>query len=67
MPIKSLYLGKPLFYPDLLNVCYCIVKSFTEVAVPLGVTTKIGPVVAPDGTVAWIRVELSTVNVVAGI
>jgi hypothetical protein len=48
---------------NLLNVCYCTVKFFAEVAAPLGVMTEIGPVVAPAGTVAWIWVELSTVNV----
>ena len=43
-----------------------IVKFFgAEVTVPLGVMTEIGPVVAPSGTVAWIRVALSTVGVVA--
>ena len=38
------------------------VKLFTEVAVPLGVVTEIGPVSgqAPVGTKARIRVELNT-------
>jgi hypothetical protein len=39
------------------------VKAVTEVAVPLGVITEIGPVVAPGGTVAVIRVTEFTVNV----
>jgi hypothetical protein len=32
------------------------------VAVPLGVVTEIGPVVAPFGTVAWSSESESTVN-----
>ena len=45
------------------------VKLATEVTVPLGVVTEIGPVLgqAPAGTVARIRVGLSTVNVVAEV
>ena len=44
------------------------VKLFAEATVPLGVLTEIGPVLgqAPAGTVARIRVELSTSNI-AGI
>jgi hypothetical protein len=41
------------------------VKVFELVAVPLGVVTEIGPVVAPEGTVALIRVAFCTVKVVA--
>ena len=45
------------------------VKYFSEVTVPLGVLTEIGPVPgqAPAGTVAWILVVLSTVYDAAGI
>lgn len=39
------------------------VKFVELVAVPLGVVTEIGPVVAPEGTVALIRVALCTVKV----
>ena len=35
--------------------------------VPLGVMTEIGPVAAPDGTVAWSRVELSAVTEVGEV
>ena len=35
------------------------------VAVPLGVVTLTLPVFAPDGTVAWIRVGVSTAKLVA--
>jgi hypothetical protein len=41
------------------------VKFVELVAVPLGVVTEIGPVVAPEGTVALIRVAFCTVKVVA--
>jgi hypothetical protein len=41
------------------------VKVVELVAVPLGVVTEIGPVVAPEGTVALIRVAFCTVKVVA--
>jgi len=45
------------------------VKSFSEITVPLGVLTEIGPVAgqAPAGTMAWIRLEAITVNVVAEV
>jgi len=39
------------------------VRFVTELAVPLGVVTAIGPVVAPGGTVAVICVTEFTVNV----
>ena len=39
------------------------VKFVELVAVPLGVVTEIGPVVAPEGTVALIRVAFCTVKV----
>lgn len=42
-----------------------IVKFVALVAVPLAVTTEIGPVVAPAGTTAVMRVLLLTVNDVA--
>jgi len=42
-------------------------KFLDDVTVPLGVMTEIGPVVAPAGTVARIRKEFSTVNVVAEV
>jgi len=38
------------------------VKAFALVAVPPGVVTAIGPVVAPLGTVAWRAVSETTVN-----
>ena len=41
------------------------VKFVELVAVPLGVVTEIRPVVAPEGTVALIRVAFCTVKVVA--
>jgi hypothetical protein len=41
------------------------VKFVELVAVPLGVVTEIGPVVAPEGTVALIRVAFCTVKVAA--
>jgi hypothetical protein len=41
------------------------VKFVELVAVPLGVVTEIGPVVAPEGTVAVIRVAFCTAKVVA--
>jgi hypothetical protein len=43
------------------------VKVVALVAVPVGVTTLIGPVVAPTGTVAVILVAELTVKAVAGV
>ena len=40
-----------------------MVKLLPLVAVPAGVVTLMGPVVAPAGTVAWIAVAEFTVNV----
>ena len=40
-----------------------IVNAVLLVAVPAGVVTRMGPVVAPAGTVAWIAVAEFTVNV----
>jgi len=45
---------------------YGIAKFVVDVAVPYGVVTEIGPVVAPRGTVALITKLLNTVNV-AGV
>ena len=39
------------------------VKRFALVAVPTGVVTLIGPVVAPEGTVAWMAVSEVTEKV----
>jgi hypothetical protein len=41
------------------NTCYGSVgvKSTVLVAVPIGVVTSIGPVVAPSGTIATISVD----------
>jgi hypothetical protein len=44
-----------------------IVKLVEEVPVPDGVVTEIVPVVAPEGTVVVICVELLTVNEVAAV
>lgn len=43
------------------------VKAPAEVPVPAGVTTLMGPVMAPPGTVAVIWVALTTMNVVAAV
>ena len=66
--IITLVSAGPLLGVKLLIVA-AHVKSFAEVAVPRGVLTEIGPVPgqAPAGTVAWIRVEPSNMNVVAEV
>lgn len=59
----------PLTQADSVPVMGCtdgngvIVKLDALVAVPPGAVTEIGPVVAPDGTVAVICVALTTVKV----
>ena len=57
VPTGPLAGAKPLMVGGLAVT----VKLLTLLTVPPSVVTPIGPVVAPEGTVAWIRVdELTT-------
>ena len=55
----------PFFGAKLLIIGGSSVKLVAETAVPIGVLTEIGPVVAPTGTMALITALFTTVNVVA--
>jgi len=69
----SLEVTVPLPAPTFVTVNVTVtVKLFVLVAVPPGVVTRSGPVVAPVGTVAWIavaevtaKIELTPLNVTA--
>ena len=64
--IVTIFPTGPLLGEKLLMVAAHVKFFAAKVAIPLGVLTEIGPVPgqAPAGTVAWIRVELSTAGVV---